>query len=385
MRVLHYIRDFSSNAGDTATIVKTMLASTSKVAENHLLTTTKLADEYKNMLYEKYGISVYVIESPVRRNPLTFFTLGGKVKQMVKQVKPDLVHVHGSWDYVGAVVEYKSRKQGIVTIVSPHGGLSSDMLNSSLWSYRMPRLAVYQAWMIRNCISVLALSKKESDDVKSTRLKQRVEILPPISKDGYMQEPLSDALMAAYRKAVDSSYQKYITKEEKTFVHEAVRAAIMADATDLSPLDTQGLSFRRMYFYAYDEDAMQLLIDGTKKLNIPIPPVFNVDNVPRYVNKKAKQRCSLADVSMQHKKSSIPAEKINENKAVALIAAAAKIGRKKLTLRNWAELYELFRNTDFDEDIVAKELTHQRLKSFTEKIQKTLGKYYDLPRGFDIY
>ena len=40
MRVLHYIRDFTVAGSDAVLAVKAMLASTSKVVENHLLTAT---------------------------------------------------------------------------------------------------------------------------------------------------------------------------------------------------------------------------------------------------------------------------------------------------------------------------------------------------------
>jgi hypothetical protein len=103
------------------------------------------------------------------------------------------------------------------------------------------------------------------------------------------------------------------------------------------------------------------------------------------VNKKAKKRGTLKDVETQLKKSRIPAEYVNENIAVTLLGKASKIGRKRLTLRQWTEIYDLFRNIDFDEEIVARELKRQRLKNFTKKIQKTLGKYYKLPAGFDIF
>lgn len=383
MRVLHYIRNLAITDSDVVLAVKAMLASTAKVAENSLLTATPLPEEYVDMLHERYGIDVYVVAPPKRKNPLSYLMVKGRVKHVIKQAQPDLVHVHGAWDYLASVVERKARKRKLVTIVSPHGGLSSAVINNSFWKSRLPRLLAYQLWTIRNCTSVIALNQEESDEI--LRVKKRVEVMPQVLKDNPVQEPLGEALMSAYRKALDSSYQNYIKKEEKQLVKDMVRAAVTKDEPDLVVNVPQGVSYRRMYLYAYDEDSMQLFIDGAQKQQIQIPPVFKEEVVPRYANKKAKKRVQLKDVEASLKKNKIPTEYANERIAVEILGKASKVGRKRLTLRQWTELYDLFRNIDFDEEIVARELKRQRLKSFTKKIQKTLGKHYKLPKGFDIF
>jgi len=56
-----------------------------------------------------------------------------------------------------------------------------------------------------------------------------------------------------------------------------------------------------------------------------------------------------------------------------------------MTLRNWVELYDLFRNRDFNEDIVGKELRQRRLKRFTKKLQKSLKSRFELKEGYVIF
>ena len=70
---------------------------------------------------------------------------------------------------------------------------------------------------------------------------------------------------------------------------------------------------------------------------------------------------------------------------MTLIGKAQSVGKKKLTLRHWTELYHLFRHIDFNEDDVAKELKRLGLKKTAKKIQKTLGKHYAMSRGYDIF
>jgi hypothetical protein len=64
---------------------------------------------------------------------------------------------------------------------------------------------------------------------------------------------------------------------------------------------------------------------------------------------------------------------------------AHKEGMKRLTLRHKMELYDIFRNDDFNEDVVAKELSRLRLRRFTKKIQNLLHDMYNMSVGYDIF
>ena len=116
-----------------------------------------------------------------------------------------------------------------------------------------------------------------------------------------------------------------------------------------------------------------------------MPPLLDVSKVRRYKSKKAKNRISLADVDAKTRKIAIPADKEKEIKVVKMIAGAKRVTMKRMTMRQWVELYDMFRNIDFDEDMVAEELQHQHLKSFTVRIQRRLRDSYNLPQGYDIF
>ena len=380
MRVVHYIRDFSDTTSEATSLVKSIMVSTTKVTECHLLTVVPLPDTMVQAMQEQYGITVHYLTYNKAIYPIRTYAQGRQAKRLLKSLTPDIVHVYGSWDSTAAIVEKQARSRKIVTIVSPMGGLSTFNLNTSFWKDKLPRLAMYQAWMVRSCTTVVAISEQERTDILNLKLKSRIETLPA---DNVQEQ--GEAIMSIYRKALDSSYLNYITHEEKQFVRDAVNNAITKEATPVEINVTEGLSYRRIYLYAYDEDAIDLLVEGTKKAAIPMPPVLNVAALPRYKNKKAKKRISLYNTDVRLKKQSIDQSHPKEMEAVKLIAAAKQTKLKRLTLKQWSELYNLFRNIDFDEDIAANELDHQKLAGFTKKLQKKLGKYYNLPKGFDIY
>lgn len=393
MKILHFISNFSNAAGQSAVAVQAMLLSTSKVAENHLLTCSQLTEDQIKALLER-NVHTHIMKRNEGKSPIAFMKRMGEVAKVLKEVQPDIVHVHGAWNSLAALVERVARHNCFVTVVSPHRGLSPEMLSIDFWKQKLPRLIAYQVWMIRGCVSVIALSEKEATQISNTGLKKRIEILPEIPKDVEAMQPFAMALMAAYRKALDSMYHRNLTKEEQQFVFNMVRVATVEDATmeemGIQKADIkasmENASFRRIFFHAYDEDATQLMLKGVEKLSLTIPPVLDVANIPRYKNRKAKKLGPLAEANIKHgSKLAIPEANDAERKAVGLILNTKKIGMKHITLSQWVELYMLFRHTDFNEDIVSVELKRLGIKRFTKKLQKRLAADFSLKEGYNIY
>lgn len=393
MKILHFISNFSNAAGQSAVAVQTMLLSTSKVAENHLLTCTQLTEDQVKTLLE-HNVHTHIMKRIEGKSPMAFMAWMSEIAKVLKEVQPDIVHVHGSWNSLAALVERVARHKGFITIVSPHRGLSPEMLSIDFWKQKLPRLVAYQVWMIRGCVSVIALSEKEATQISNTGLKKRIEILPDMPKDVEAMQPFAMALMAAYRKALDSMYHRNLTREEQQFVFNMVRVATVEDATmeEMGILEAdikvimEKVSFRRIFFLAYDEDATLLMLKGVEKLSLTIPPVLDVTNVPRYKNRKAKKLGTLAEANVSiSSKIAIPESNTSERDAVKLIVKARKIGMDRLTLLQWVELYTLFRHTDFNEDVVSAELKRLGMKRFTKKLQKRLAADFSLKEGYNIY
>lgn len=384
MRIVHYITDFTSSAGPQASAVYKMIISTAKVAENHLVTVRPLADEYVKALAEHMGVIVHYLHIDKGSNPMNVLSAMIHVSATLRKLCPDVVHVHGSWDWRAAVVERMARQQHIVTLVSPHRGLSQELIGIDFWSKKLPRLILFQMWMVRHCTAVIAVTDKERDDIMAFGMKRRIEVLPPLPGEKESMEPLRISLMTAYRKALDSTYTKKLTQREREVVLTAVRSVISDDDMVAEKPDVQGVSYRRMFFYAYDEDVTEMFIEGCRKLQIPIPPPLKVGEVPRYKNPRAKALEALRDINVQTKTLRLPEDKTAERDAVMLIAKAKALTMSRLTLRHYAELYNMFRHSDFDEDIVALELKRVGLLGFTRKMQKHLAEMFGLKQGYEV-
>ncbi len=390
MRILHYISDLTNAAGPQASAARLMILATSRVAESHLVTLVRLPEETGRLLAEHGNVKVHYLAPHGGDKPAGMLSKGFALRGILREVRPDIVHIHGSWDSTAAIAEYMARRQNTVTIVSPHRGLSPAIVGIDFWKSKLPRLIAYQALMIRRCTAIAAVSEQERNDIINLGLKKRIEVMPPMPKAQETTQPLSDALMATYRKAADSNYHKFITKAEKDLVFAAVRAMVEDDddAPNMPRMKVpgiKGLSFRRVYFYAYDEDVLPMTLNGCERLRLPIPPAMDVEAVPRYRNAKAKRRGALADVEATNIPCAITGDKPTEREAFLMLCRAQKLGFGRLTLRHYVELYSLFRHTDFNEDIVAAELKRTGKRKFTLRMQRRLAEMFALKPGYNIF
>ena len=360
-----------------------MLLATSKVMDVHLLTSSPLRDGLAAELTERYGIKTHLAELSEGNNPLRYIEYNKYVRTRIEECHPHIVHVHGSWDVKAAIVQRCARKMKLVTIVSPHRGLSPEIIDIDFWKSRLWKMLLYQIQMISRCTAVAAMNDKEREDVLGLGLKRRIEVMPAMT--GQNSGELCAALTETYRKALDSSYRLFLLDDETKFLEATVRTAIADDDVKTEVPSLNGLSFRRISFLAYDEDATEIMKRSAEKAGMYLPQEIDVANLPRYKNKHAKTLRSLEEMSKTINVNHIPEEQREERRAVQMIVQAWTMGKKRMTLRNWAELYDLFRNRDFNEDIVGNELRHRRLKRFTKRIQKDLKSRFALKEGYVIF
>lgn len=364
-----------------------MIQTSAKIVDLHVLTLVPPADDVVVLLKEKYAVKIHSVKKPEGKNPLQWMSFYNKVSATLQSVSPHIVHVHGAWDFKAALVEQSARSNNCVTIVSPHRGISSEIIDIDFWSDRLWKLLSYQIRMLRKCLCVIAINESEKEYLKNSGFKRRVEMVTLGVQNEDAPDTtllLRDELYAIYRKALDSSYEKFITLEEENFLFATVQKAL-ADDEEITVPPTDGLSFRRIYFRAFDENAISLMQRGMAKTDFALPTSIDVASIPRYPNKRAKKKQSLAESSKLAGKITIPAEQHEERNAVLILLNANEKKISRLTYSDWAELYILFRQTDFNEDVVGDELKRLGLKKFTIKIQKKLKEMFFLKDGFCIY
>jgi len=88
------------------------------------------------------------------------------MKEILEDIQPDLVHLHGIWMYSSAVAQSWARKTEKPLVVSPHGMLAPRALAYSTWRKRLVRM-LYQDRCFRATSAFQVTAEAEATDVRA--------------------------------------------------------------------------------------------------------------------------------------------------------------------------------------------------------------------------
>ena len=119
---------------------------------------------------------------PARRirvacRPPRIFSYAPGLQRLMDDLRPDIVHQHGIWQYSGIVSARMREARGVPLIVSPHG-----MLAPRAMAHRASRKRLawwlYQRRALEAADMFHVTSERERDDVRALGLRQPVAVVP---------------------------------------------------------------------------------------------------------------------------------------------------------------------------------------------------------------
>ena len=367
MVILHYIPSLGKKAGQTSTLVQRLHAALGNTVESHLFTGEITIKEFV---------------------------------QKLKDIKPDILHIHGCWDIHLAIAQLLAARQGCPVIISPHNALSPDTLETDFWTSRLPRIILYQFLAIRKAFVLHAATQQETADLKDLGWKKRIAFIPLDglnASDTQAAADVAEQFRILYRKVIDTRLRNTISDNERdilfTLIRQAATPAI--DAVSAPPVffdqveeqekqrqDLAALSehtWKNIQIYAIDHRADHLLFEGLKRIQYTIP--VRVTQLPsRYTIKQTLQT-----------KSHIPidTDDTNERDIITTIAQLHHILCLKEAEETWpspiqllANLYATLRYTDYDEENIMRQLQKKHLADTAARTMHILAVLFSLSVGF---
>ena len=125
--------------------------------------------------YRESQIPVEVL--PIRRSKLLAFSKPARSAISGQIQNSDIVHVHGLWHPMGALVRAACTKYSRPYIISPHGMLDPWALKNSVWKKRIAAF-LYETKHLENAACIHALNVAESKAIRSYGLRSPISILP---------------------------------------------------------------------------------------------------------------------------------------------------------------------------------------------------------------
>lgn len=357
MTILHYIPAMNITKGSAPHYVNALVRSTARVASSYVIEEKDLGKSLLEFIHHAY--------------------------KKLKEHRPDIVHVHASWNLRAAIFAELARRLGLFVVVSPHGGVVHEVLGQRFWKEKLPRILAYQFRMIRKSRLVVTVSEKEHEKLKRLGWKNRMILVPDPTLSSISDDELSSQIMAAYRKVIDTHYLERITENEIDFTIRCVKEALQRDGHFLTPGDPyelpEGLSFRRIYIFAHDNDVTPLLFEGAKRLGIPMPTHLNVAELPRFKEKAKRQSGREKSFSKfcNILKSEIPSAETEKLFSEKLFTPQGEI-----SLFAFANVYSAMRFNDYDEEQFMSRMKDARLDGYTSRLMGLFEEIFGLEEGF---
>lgn len=260
MVILHYIPSFKKSMGQTAQFAQMLKDVMGKTIETHIISGEVSRNEYVKRLGE---------------------------------VNPDVVHLHGCWNWRIAMAERWSIARGYPVILSPHDGLSPKKLQTDFWKKRIPQILAYQFRTIKNAYVLHASSAQELKDLKELGWKKRIALIP-YPESAADHQVLRDSFHALYQKVIDTANRNRLHHRQREALWILLNAAVTArheqpqpSATELQHLsEMSSHGWKEIMVYAIDHRIRDLALEGARALQFSIP-VNVTEAPPRYTVKPA--------------------------------------------------------------------------------------------------
>ena len=323
MKILHVILDDLVKK-DLVNVMR-LTDATSPYVENHLVT-----NKHVNIPNAEV-IQIY----KSKWNPLSIRnTFLGQLYALM----PDVVHLHGSWNYATYQCLNMSRTRGFLTFFTPYGELSMKNIKERLWQEKIWKLLFYQRPMLKRASYVIVQSQKEGDTLYTLGRSANMEIVPNDSAT-----VLGNRMVELYRNATNEQRTKEVSMQTLSVIHDQLHELLHS-----RPLPKVALTTREIK--QYNLFCMQQKFIDTITDNYQVPR-YNDGDAGEVVYKMTKKLKS-------------------------------DISKKVATFNDVFQLAATIQNNDYDEDRLVQALQKDGTLNFLRRVIQIADELCGIEPGF---
>lgn len=173
MNVIHVTTATNRAAAGVRAAVEGMVDGLGRIDDLHVVQMGAVPDGEP---WER-GVSAGVRQVRLRSVGPRLFSYTPGLRSAIAAERPDVVHIHGIWQYPGVATSGSARPSGSVVMLSPHGMLSARALTHHSPKKHLAWIAYQRASLARIDL-IHVTSAAERDDVRRARLRQPVAVVP---------------------------------------------------------------------------------------------------------------------------------------------------------------------------------------------------------------
>lgn len=246
MKILHVILD--DTVKKNLVYVMSLTNTISPFSENHLLTDRHVNIPNAEIIPLKYA----------HWNPLSIRNVFLK---SLYTLMPDIVHIHGCWNYANYQCLKMASNRGFVTFFSPYGGITMKNIKENFWKEKVWKLLWYQRPMIKAASEIIIQKKKEENVLNMLGRNEGITLLQPNDDD---EKEYGMQLLELYKKAHFERIKNEVSMQTLAALHNQLH-----DLLHSRPMAEVHLSKREQEQYNVFCEAQELKDVVTKPYQIP--------------------------------------------------------------------------------------------------------------------
>lgn len=326
-------------------------------------------------------------------------------KQKALTENPDLVHIHVCWSWTAWRVMLWCRSHLKPVVISTGKQLMPWNVLHHYWTCKLPKLLIFQRWMIRNAHAVVAVTEQERQHLLKMGIypsvhynetwNDRVTLIPDARlTDKITEDGMSLRYQELYQKVIDSHSFMVMTSEDRLAENTLLRLGLSQDEESqaISREEAERVrtlsadSWRKILLHAEEEGILQEIRQGASLLQIAPPAIAGINRFPARGKKNSKPL--PADKALM--KPSLLNEYAEEKRAnsadicvcTVVINFIHELRKGTLSRRHVADLYSTLRFTDYDEKKVTDVLQLLKERKTTARLLQILHESIGLEEGY---
>ncbi len=315
-----------------------------------------------------------------------------QLKQLAKEKKPDIIHIHGCWNLSAYQVQHWATHRRYAVVLSLHNDMQPWRIRRHFWLHKLPLLILYQRQAIKSADAIHVFSHSEYQRMERMKWNSRMALIKNSTiSDIVSDEQMTDEWMAFYQKVIDSNSFRLMTDEDKVLENEMLHCAITNNAVT-TPSDIPADSLRKILIHASDEGILDAVKKGAVLMQQKSDELV-IDTIERFPQRLKKETGPLENEKILPKRRLTKTkfhnlqqdEKPSETEQqliVMLINIQHELKHRRLSRRHLMEFYQTLRFTEYDEDKFQRMTKQLKIQKFAARLMQILHETFYLEEGF---
>ncbi len=276
---------------------------------------------------------------------------------------PDIVHIHGCWQYKTVRRALQAHRQGARIVFTPHGGLEPWIMNERRYSEKLCKSLIWQKRLAQYSYVIIAQGSMEAKELQALNWNPRIEIIRnAVITNSITPEAMARQTQDVYRKVLDSNTISLMSEESIQLLKNLLKAGITGDRrwVSFTPQEISEEEWRRLLVYADHENVRAFVDAGLHHMGIAHPYI---------------------ETSLIH--SYLPTDYQQPKvKAIDINGIVQEIHQGHVTLRHFVELDKALRHPDVNEEWLIDGLAESQLLKYFRRLLQIVIETTGLDEGF---